>query len=330
MASPTPLRALIGGSCIPVTAHELLLLNGNVFGISGFIHRAVKGSIEGLAGAAGLILGGVLVAQLEGTGPANLSLALPKVIFSGFLVGLGTKLANGCTSGHMICGISRFSIRSIVATATFFLTGVITTQLLHQDVPAVGRVDWSVGQPDINLLALQGIPLALSVLLYAFNPTSKRDAKSETKVSRSAPPRNILRTLTFLATGMQFAFALRLSNLSEASRVLGFLILPFHRGFDPSLALVAIGALGVGIPLYQFARGNEIPRLGGKWSIPRGAEITPKLLIGSTIFGVGWGMVGICPGPALVNFGRALGSGGVALTPYAAWLGSMALGGLLA
>jgi len=123
------------------------------------------------------------------------------------------------------------------------------------------------------------------------NPISKHDSQSGSETPR---PRSILRVFTYLATSIQFALALRLSNLSEASRVLSFLILPIHRGFDPSLALVAVGALSVGIPLYQYARGNEIPRLGGKWSIPRGGEITSKLLIGSTIFGIGWGMAGIC------------------------------------
>jgi hypothetical protein len=87
---------------------------------------------------------------------------------------------------------------------------------------------------------------------------------------------------------------LRVSNLTEASRVLGFLVLPFHRAFDPSLAFLALSGLPVGIALYNYARGDERPRFGGKWSIPKGGEIDSKLLIGSSIFGVGWGLAGIC------------------------------------
>lgn len=98
MASPTPTNALLGGLAIPLAAHELLLLNGNVYGISGFLHRGIKGSLEGLAGVAGLVLGGVAIAALEGRGPANLSVDLPKVLLSGFLVGLGTKVRLGCVS----------------------------------------------------------------------------------------------------------------------------------------------------------------------------------------------------------------------------------------
>ncbi|KAF8911990.1 hypothetical protein CPB84DRAFT_1760958 [Gymnopilus junonius] len=312
MSTPTPLRALVGGLGIPVAAHELLLLNGNVFGISGFIHRAVKGSIEGLAGVAGLVLGGVLVGALEKNGPENLSLSLPQVLLSGFLVGLGTKLANGCTSGHMICGISRLSVRSIVATATFFTAGVVTVQFLHNDLPAVGQVDWSLGAESFKLLALQAIPMSISTLLYFWNPKVQQKDDSN-------PPHNVSRIAAYLATAFQFALALRLSNLSEASRVLSFLVLPFHRGFDPSLALVAGGALSVGIVLYHFARGDERSRLGGKWAIPKGGKVDSRLLIGSTIFA----------GPGLVSFGRSLSSGGYALIPYAAWLGSMAVGGLL-
>jgi len=92
MASPTPLQSFIGGLAIPVAAHELLLLNGNVFGISGFIHKAVKGSIEGLAGAAGLVMGGFIISKLEGGGPSLLSLPFSYTMLSGFLVGLGTKV----------------------------------------------------------------------------------------------------------------------------------------------------------------------------------------------------------------------------------------------
>lgn len=156
--------------------------------------------------------------------------------------------------------------------------------------------------------------------------------------------------MAYLATGVQFALALRVSNLTEASRVVSFLILPFHRAFDPSLAYVAVSALPVGIILYMYLRGEERPRLGGKWSIPKGGKIDSKLLIGSSIFGVGWGLAGICrkllirgyhqshvinfpfdtAGPGLVNFGRALTTGGLnTFTHYASWLGALIVGGLL-
>ncbi|KAK0210894.1 hypothetical protein DFS33DRAFT_335944 [Desarmillaria ectypa] len=96
MSTPTPLRSFIGGFGLSLPVHALLLLNGNVFGISGFFHRAVKGNLEAL-----------------GANTAVLGLKMRQVLLSGFLVGLGTKMSNGCTSGHMICGISRLSKRYI-------------------------------------------------------------------------------------------------------------------------------------------------------------------------------------------------------------------------
>lgn len=92
MSSPTPIQSLIGGMGIPLAAHELLVLNGNIFGISGFLHSAVRGSVEGLAGAAGLVLGGMIVANLEGAGPATTPLSASQMALSGLLVGLGTKV----------------------------------------------------------------------------------------------------------------------------------------------------------------------------------------------------------------------------------------------
>lgn len=100
MSSPTPIQSLIGGMGIPLAAHELLVLNGNVFGISGFLHRAVKGSTEGLAGAFGLVLGGILTAKLEDAGPAATPLSMSQMALSGFLVGLGTKVRIYAPSMH--------------------------------------------------------------------------------------------------------------------------------------------------------------------------------------------------------------------------------------
>ena len=92
MAHPTPLTSFLGGLSLPIPVHSLLLLNGNVFGISGFVHRAARGSFEGAAGAFGLVLGGVFVSMFDSVAPAMLPLSLPRVTAAGFLVGLGTKV----------------------------------------------------------------------------------------------------------------------------------------------------------------------------------------------------------------------------------------------
>ncbi|KAF6763946.1 hypothetical protein DFP72DRAFT_1136997 [Ephemerocybe angulata] len=315
MAHPVPLQSFLGGLSIPIPVHALTLLNGNVFGISGFIHRAVKGNVEGAAGAVGLVLGGMLPRL-------PLPLPLSRIALSGLLVGLGTKLSNGCTSG------------SLAATVSFFTTGVITASLLHSDLPAVGTFDWTLGASGAKYLAYQAFPLAASALLYFLAPQSSSAtppapaSKEPTLTPQPSGYQPLLRTLAFVTTSVQFALALQLSGLTDPTRVLSFLLLPFHKAFDPSLAFLAAGALPLGIALYRYARGNEIPRLGGKWSIPKPGSIDTKLVLGAAIFGVGWGMAGVCPGPGLVNLGRAIAAGGDIL-PFATFLATLITGGLL-
>jgi len=87
------LPSLLGGAGLALAAHELLLLTGDIFGVSGFVHRSLKANTEGLAGVAGLVVGGVVVAIMEGANamsPLNASPA--RLLLSGFLVGLGTKV----------------------------------------------------------------------------------------------------------------------------------------------------------------------------------------------------------------------------------------------
>ncbi|KAF9014011.1 hypothetical protein BDQ17DRAFT_1341905 [Cyathus striatus] len=357
-SSPTPLQSFLGGLTIPLPVHALMLLNGNVFGISGYVHRAVRGSVEALMGVTGLVLGGVAVGMLEGTGPSVSPLGLSQIILSGFLVGLGSKLANGCTSGHMICGIARFSVRSIAATATFFTTGVITARLVHVGLPATTLSDWTLGANGINILALQALPFLVAVGLYNFAPgVLKKEAPLQTNVNvikaGSPPPRvesprqhmashettisnlnvpnaphTFLRGFAYLVTSFQFALALRLSNLTEARRVVSFLLLPVHKAFDSSLFFLAMGAMPLAILLYRYGRMDKKPRLGGLWTIPKGGKVDARLLLGAAIFGVGWGLGGVCPGPGLVNLGRAVASG-IGLEQVSAWVGALVLGGLM-
>ena len=96
MSSPVPIRALVGGVGIALASHNLLLLNGSVFGISGFIHRSYHGAVEPLFSVAGLILGGVAMGALRSTVPPSILpivKKLPIIAASGFLVGFGTKVS---------------------------------------------------------------------------------------------------------------------------------------------------------------------------------------------------------------------------------------------
>ncbi|KAJ7125482.1 hypothetical protein C8R43DRAFT_1075748 [Mycena crocata] len=323
MSTSKPLQSFLGGLGLSLPVHALLLLNGNIFGISGFLNRAVRGSKEAMASAAGLLLGGLFAGLTEGAGPQPFPLAFPHIIISGLLVGIGTKMANGCTSGHMIAGISRFSTRSITATATFFSTGVITARLLHRNSLPIRSLDWSLDTTGKALLVFQLVPFFVSTFLYIFAP---RQACGP--ANKDQPTLSTLRLIASLSTSFEFALALRLSNLTEPVRVVTFLLLPFHEAFDPSLAFLALGALPLAIFLYQFARGSEQPRLGGPWSVPKGGQVDVRLIAGSALFGIGWGSVGFCPGPGMVNLGRAVGGGSDPL-PMLGWLAAVVAGGFL-
>lgn len=124
---------LAGGALIGIAAGGLLLLKGKTAGVSGVLEGVVRGE-KGewgwkLAFVAGLLAGGVLMKLLR---PASFSApagALWPAVVAGLLVGFGTRVGGGCTSGHGVCGIGRFARRSIVATLVFMGVGVITVAL---------------------------------------------------------------------------------------------------------------------------------------------------------------------------------------------------------
>ena len=133
-SSAQPLRGLIGGLLIGLAGAVMLLGIGRIAGVSGIAARAsgLGGDMPlGTAWAflAGLPIGALLIARMTDWHPASFA-SMPVLVAAGLFVGFGTRLGSGCTSGHGVCGISRLSQRSLVATATFITAGVATVFLL--------------------------------------------------------------------------------------------------------------------------------------------------------------------------------------------------------
>jgi uncharacterized membrane protein YedE/YeeE len=126
--------------------------------------------------------------------------------------------------------------------------------------------------------------------------------------------------LVAFVAGIVFGLGLIVAGMANPAKILGFLDLAGK--WDPSLALVMVGAIAVGLPAFAFARRRSVSVLGLPMPSPPNRTIDPRLVGGSIAFGIGWGLAGFCPGPAVV----ALGAGYLKAVVFVAAM----LGGMLA
>ncbi len=131
----TPIPAFLGGILIGLAVIILLVGNGRLAGISGIVDNlffSKNNRLDNILFIVGVILGPIIYQAItKSIIPFSITTSIPVIILGGIFVGMGTKIGSGCTSGHGICGISRFSIRSIVATLVFLTTGVLTVLLMR-------------------------------------------------------------------------------------------------------------------------------------------------------------------------------------------------------
>lgn len=99
--------------------------------------------------------------------------------------------------------------------------------------------------------------------------------------------------------GVLFALGLGLAGMTDANKVIGFL--DVAEGWDPSLGLVMAGAIGVHLPLYRLALRRPKPLFAERFLVPTRTDLTRRLVVGSALFGAGWGLAGYCPGPAILS-----------------------------
>jgi hypothetical protein len=137
MAEANLLGGLIGGALIGFAVSLLLLLNGRIAGVSGIL-GGVFGTIGGaerfwrVAFVGGLVCGAAIYSFAAGGIKIALQVSNPTLIVAGLLVGFGTRLGSGCTSGHGVCGLARRSPRSLAATLTFMTFGALTVFVVRQ------------------------------------------------------------------------------------------------------------------------------------------------------------------------------------------------------
>ena len=144
----TPLASLVGGVMIGIAALLLMLTHGRVMGVSGILGGILSGILGGLIGSSdksditwrvlfviGVLAGPFLVMALTGAPVERASVASGFTLpIAGFLVGLGTAIGAGCTSGHGICGLARLSVRSAVAVGMFMATAIVTVYVVRHMV----------------------------------------------------------------------------------------------------------------------------------------------------------------------------------------------------
>ncbi|MDP7537750.1 MAG: YeeE/YedE family protein [Methylococcales bacterium] len=138
MENFTPYSALFGGILIGLGASLFMLLNGRIAGISGFLKGLLSNSTTAAdkswraAFIIGLVLSGLVYQAFVPTQGSAIENTPPIIlIIGGLLVGFGTAMGSGCTSGHGVCGLSRFSLRSLVATVIFLSSGIATVYVLR-------------------------------------------------------------------------------------------------------------------------------------------------------------------------------------------------------
>lgn len=294
--------SFVGGVMIGTACASLLFLTGRVAGFSSIIGTVLfdRHNFQFRWKATWLITFIVVGASSVVVSESTLLYARPSggMACGMFLIGFGVRLARGCTSGHGIMGLSRLSLRSLVATAIFMGVGMLTSTscvpiTVTDTVPGVGRLS----------LTTAGILLCVYTFLAIVTPT-RRDVNGRINVL------NLLATATSAAL---FAVGLLVSRMHDPQQVNRFLKLNHHT-WSPGLLITFLSATGVTtiamrlrptLPIQALCERAFVDEITHqcRYTLPTKLPIDIHLVGGSIAFGVGWGLSGVCPSTIPLRLG---------------------------
>jgi hypothetical protein len=343
----TPGRSFLGGVLIGAGASIFLATTGRIAGFSG----VVKGFISfkkdwhwrGIF-VASLLSTGLLANALDSSTFIALEpqeLSIPGIALGGLLTGIGTNIGNGCTSGHGVCGLGRLSLRSLVATLDFFTialgASIISRKffghLLYTRSPEAISVMWEP-QPILRGAVFMFIGTIAYITHRRYQQkTSSASVANNMKLTKDQKRshRSWTALLATAGSAAVMGIGLALSGMTKPNKVRGFLDLTnsFKLGWDPSLAFTLAGAVLTTLSSFRFILPPQIsaysllprPLLAQEWHLPSRTDVDKQLVGGAAVFGLGWGLAGLCPGPAIMGIASARPA-------FLLWATSFALGTL--
>jgi hypothetical protein len=209
----------------------------------------------------------------------------------------------------MLCGLSRLSAYSTVAVATFFPVAIITHHLVHptlyseacpNDIPCYTPV-YPTAATTTSLVTLATISIVAARVVPKLIEQASTSPKNDGMQNKGS--RSYAREASQFFTGLLFALGLHVSQMSHPAKVASFLSFPVMQHWDPSLALVIL--FGVLPTLIDIRRKglDRSPSFAKNFTLPTQTlkDVDTKFMVGAATFGVGWGLTGTCPGPAILR-----------------------------
>lgn len=303
---------LSGGVLIGVSASLFMYLTGKITGLSGITEGLVK--IDGedwhYTYITGLLASGFFLHEFfpvnYGLEESNLKVSM--IVIGGLLSGFGTRLSGGCTSGHGLCGLGRFSPRSLTSVLIFMSTGMLTATLSNN--PSLQSY---LTTSDLSYDNTGGVGYLLpSLAVIGLGSLRIQYLKSTGKYKTKWHWSNLSMHIASFGCAFLFGLGLSIGGMCDFKRVVNFLNPLSSQGWDPTLAAVLSGGLLVTSTVFPYLHYNDHETVCTNVSlskslkigkVPENLVIDWKLILGSICFGLGWGLTGLCPGPGIVTFG---------------------------